>query len=289
MSLRLIAVLVGVPATAIVACGIVLPLGAQTPATLIGRVEDVAVYSVFPVNRSATTFARTAYGFEFSFLVGTETKPFTRAERQARCIKLLGKPQPEGTTERCDVGQNNVIKTRVVQVRRGPAGAITDSTFEVTVSPLEHTRWQFELAVGNQVTDLRHTDPRDGWQLTGTINEFPSIALYGAYRPDRDPSPYFGLRFTLADLKNARIFQSDSTATVEATSVGGSVAAGLVHELLPRFNVFGEVSYSYLRFNTARWNLPANLRPQPASFPRTLELTGLRFSVGLQIGISDDK
>jgi hypothetical protein len=68
-----------------------------------------------------------------------------------------------------------------------------------------------------------------------------------------------------------------------AADVALSVEEVAVVEPVRGFNLFGELSYSDLRFRTPEWRTPANLRPVAGSFPQRLELTGFRLSGGLQI------
>lgn len=257
----------------------VLPLAAFGQAAnagnLLSKMEDFSIYPLLPVSKSSRTYAVGGYGFEFSFKVGEWKRGMTDKERAERCAgRKIDQP-----SAKCDPKATADTSLTAAQIRS--SNGSKDTTFTVAIRGLEVTSARFEIAIGSQSTDLRTNTLVSGWQLTGRVQEFPSFALYASFRPDWPISPYLGLTFTQSDLKNVKLAQGDSAATIESSANGFALAAGAGKEVRG-FNVFGELSYTALRFSTQAWKRPANF-PAGASLPDQLELTGLRFSFGVQL------
>jgi hypothetical protein len=269
----------------LIGIGLLVPAVASSQATaasLLGKMENVTVYPLATLRTSDETYAQTGHGIEFTFFIGERTRPMTGTERAVRCLTINNALREKGKPATCK-DTNTEDTTRVLS--QLTAGSRTDSVFTVTISKLIVPLVQFELAVASHTTPLRHSDAANNWELSGRIVEFPVLTLYGTIRPDWPVSPYVGLRFILAELKNARISQADSVATVEEDATGIGAALGAVFEPVGGFNLFAELSYSDIRFRTPQWKTPVNLRPIAGSFPKRLELTGLRVSAGVQLAL----
>ena len=199
---------------------------------------------------------------------------------QARLEKLKARR----CDPRWDVDTSFVLATTA---RRASLDAL-DSVWTVKIEDLQVTLVQYELAVATQTTRLRRFDSADNWKLGGSVQEFPVLSFYATFLPNaKYLSPYLGVRYTSADLKNVRITQEDSVAKVDASTNGGGLVGGVVADW-QSFNFFSEMGYNYLRFNTRSWSAPANLKPIAGTFPRHLNLEGFRWSIGVQISLGGD-
>jgi hypothetical protein len=247
--------------------------------SLLDRVEDLSVYSIVPVGHGAGNYSSTGYGFGFLFRIGEWKETLSRADRVARCAKLNaddpGSCKPDNTAD---------TTTTISTIRR--SGTVAETTFTVTVNQLEYTKWLFELAVASQNIGLRQTDIVPTWHLDGSISEFPLLSAYATYRPARTIAPYVGVSFIQGDLSSVRIAHGDSAATVGTTSNGGALSAGAVWEI-HNFGVFGEATYTVLRFDTPDWQRPANF-PAGANLPGKLQLTGFTLRIGVQLSLGGD-
>lgn len=262
--------------------------GAQGPTTatvLLSRMESVALYPIHNLAMSDQSFTDWDYGIEFAIGLGTWGKRERKGSEKERYCKEHG---IDSTVCREDYENRQADTTWTLIEARAPSvsGPPDRYHFEPNITRRDVPRISFELALATQTTELRRTNQPDDWTLRGQIQEFPHFSLYAAYEPERMLSPYVGIRAAVAELKSVRIVDQDSVATVEDTKVGGGAAAGLVLEVVG-FNFFGEVAYSYLRFNTDRWKLPTNIPSQPASYPKNIDLRGVRWSLGVQIELTN--
>jgi len=268
--------------------------GAMLPAQvepLLGKITDFGIYPVIPVNRSDNNFAKTGVGVEFAFSIGEYTRKMSASDRMTKCAKLKADAQAnpnEIKTQLCNVAGDAIITTTLKEVHRRPESKDRDSVLSVETEPLRDRLILFEIAVANQQIPLSKRNTGPDWSLTGQIEEFPSVSLYSTFGPDWPVSPYVGARYVVGDLKGVKILQSDSTSTVDGSTFGFGGAFGVVGEI-GDFNLFAEVSGSSLHFDTSHWKVPANLSPQPASYPTKLDVHGIRFSVGVQLAIGGEK
>jgi len=229
---------------------------------LLNKVEDVGVYGITQVTRASRNHAQRGVGMEFSFGI-----------TDWRSNPCDGMAQGSG----CRTADTTL---KLAGIRRSVSG--TDSTFEVSVKPLGTRIMTFSLTVASRLTTLYSDDAVSGWNLDGKVVEFPTMILYGALYPDNrfGVSPYLGVSVLPAELKNVRLTQGDSTATVEASTVdfGGSV--GIVADVKD-FQIFTELEYAGITFSTTGWKRPGNL--PAASVPAQLSLKGLRWQFGVQV------
>jgi len=248
--------------------------------SLLDRVEDLSVYSIVPLGRNAGNYSRTGYGFGFLFRIGQWKEALPRADRLARCARLNadepGSCQPDNTAD---------TTTTIASVRR--SGAVAETTFTVSVTQLEYTKWLFELAVASQSIGVQRTDVVPTWHLDGNVSEWPILSAYATYRPSRTIAPYLGASFVEGDLSNVHIAHGDSAATVSTTANGAALSAGAVWEI-HGFGLFGEATYTMLRFETPDWQRPANF-PANAAPPGKLELTGFTLRIGVQLSLGDSE
>ncbi len=247
---------------------------------LLDRVQDVSVYPVFPVSRTANNHSLIGYGFEFSFRISEWKESLSLAQRQARCSRINA-----GVPGSCTPDNTADTTLTIASIRR--SGTLAETTFTVSVKELEYTKWLFELAVASQSTNLRGTGIVPGWRLSGRIQEWPIFSGYATYRPARKLAPYVGGSYIQGDLNSVRIAQGDSAATVEASAHGGAVSAGAVWSV-KGFGVFGEATYTILRFDTHNWLRPLNF-PTNAVLPSRLELSGLSLRIGVQLPLSESE
>ncbi|MCA9738957.1 MAG: hypothetical protein KC645_15115 [Gemmatimonadetes bacterium] len=131
---------------------------------------------------------------------------------------------------------------------------------------------------------FRSSDPR--LDLRGSVRNFPTIAAYMS--KDLDPwSPYAGLSFGLSDLWNAQAYDADGAVyPLDGQTFDWSAVAGLGYGLGPAI-VISEIRYAWRTFSSLTWTLPGGSEVLPAGFPRSLELSGFKMSVGLQFQFQD--
>lgn len=247
-------------------------------ASLLDRVEDLSVYPIVPVGRSAGNYSRTGYGFGFLFRIGEWKENLSLADRQARCARLNaddpGSCKPDNTAD---------TTLTIASIRR--SRAMAETTFTVSVSQLEYTKWLFELSVASQSIGVRRTNIVPTWNLQGSISQWPVLSGYATYRPERKIAPYVGASFLPGDLSNVRIVQGDSAATVASDATGTALSVGAVWEI-HGFGLFGEATYAMLRFDTPEWQRPENF-PVNAVLPSKLTLSGFTVKVGIQLPLSE--
>jgi hypothetical protein len=254
---------------------------------LLSKVEQVAVYPIIPVSmgKASKDLVQTGLGLEFSFGIGEWTRPMNDDERASRCRQV----RKSGGT--CNDATTKDTSLTLTSIQRRANENAKDSSWAVEVTPLEVSVLSFSLTVASKLTSIGSDEIVPGWQLRGKIQEFPTFTVYTAYRPDRSVSPYFGLTVTPGELKNVKVTQGDSTATVEASDIGYGASAGLVFDVkggklkTQNLSVFTELEYTETLFGTTGWKRPQNL--SAAQLPSRIALQGLRLTFGVEFALSD--
>jgi len=132
--------------------------------------------------------------------------------------------------------------------------------------------------------------------LRGSIRSLPTIAAYVSglgESIDGFPNslyPYFGLSFGLADLWNARAYDTSGLQfELDSQTFDWGLTAGLAVDLGLTAYLLTEATYVWRRFSSLEWSLPdAAQEILPPEFPRALELSGWRFKVGLQFQLKGE-
>jgi hypothetical protein len=266
-------------ATLLLLIAIPVALRAQIVSSLLDRVEDISVYPIIPVGRTVgSSYSSIGYGFGFLFRIGEWKEPLSRAERQARCARHNA--DDPGSCKPADTEDTTLT---IATIRR--SGAAAETTFTVTVNPLEYTKWLLELEVAGQSIGLRRNDIVSGWNLDGSVSEWPILSAYATYRPARKFAPYIGTSFIQGDLSGVRIASGDSAVTIGKSANGAALNTGAVWEITG-FSLFAEATYAMLHFDTHGWLRPANF-PANATLPNKLELSGFTLTIGVQLPLSE--
>lgn len=174
---------------------------------------------------------------------------------------------------------------------RGLRGFMVEVSFGAPVpgragasgQPRSAPTFEVELALGyGQLTGFGTAAAT--YQLTGTVEELPSIVAYLAYRPDGAISPYLGVRTGLARLHGFRAYAGDErqlhTATGSTYLLGGSLGVAVGGEAIM---VFVEGSLVYRQFPSVEWSAVANA--VPAELPRVLPFSTAGLSAGIQVAL----
>jgi len=125
--------------------------------------------------------------------------------------------------------------------------------------------------------------------LRGSTRSFPTISAYVS-RELAAWAPYMGLSFGLSELWNAQAYDANGFVyPLEAQTFDWGVVAGLGYSLGPVY-LISEVHYNWRTFTSLTWTLPDSVGGAlPPAFPRALELSGLKMSVGLQFQFRDSE
>jgi len=123
---------------------------------------------------------------------------------------------------------------------------------------------------------------RSGIDFRGSTRNLPTFSAYVSR--DLDPwSPYGGLAFGLTDLWNAQAYDENNLVyPLDGQTFDWGLIAGLAYSLGPAY-VFSELQYSWRTIASLEWTLPPEAQGVlPSEFPRALELSGFKMSVGFQ-------
>jgi hypothetical protein len=270
---------------------------------LLSKVENVGVYPIIPVSldKESRDLIGRGVGLEFSFGIGDWTRAMTAGERARRCVDI----RAEGKA--CDDAANATTTLTLTSVHQpavdttfdssGRPTAINrrskDSTWSVAIEPLEVRLMSFTLTVAHKLTPINSSTLVPGWQLRGKIQEFPTLTVYSAVRPDAWVSPYIGFTVAPGELKGLTVSQNDSVASIESSEIGYGGSLGIVVDVprgggkkIETFNLFAELDYTNLSFNTRGWKRPQNLAA--SELPERIRLQGWRLSAGIEFALSKD-
>jgi hypothetical protein len=174
------------------------------------------------------------------------------------------------------------------------AAALLDSTvtYQVSTPSIAMDRAiLLELALGySQFSGFGSSDDR--YQLEGSVRELPAVTLYASFPNRLGPiTPYLGLRTGLIELRNAQIYvpiNADTAATFSGTAQAFQLGVALgvaTPQWIPRTQLTGEVSYNLRNFPSVQWATAGAKTPN--FLPRSLDFSGLSFSIGAQVSIRD--
>lgn len=141
--------------------------------------------------------------------------------------------------------------------------------------------WAFHLVLAySQLTGFRSQHPT--FDLRGSVREFPRIAWFAQWRPERRLSPYVGLHMGLLQLQSTAIYDSSNAYyPIQGSTWEIGVAGGLVANVSAGtewLGVFVEPGYTLRNFPSIDWGGQKTI---PARFPRSLRFTGWEIAAGL--------
>jgi hypothetical protein len=141
--------------------------------------------------------------------------------------------------------------------------------------------FDFDLGIGyGQMDGLRSDGP---FELHGSVRELPSVSAYATARLSDWLGIYGGVRTGIITLQDAQLYVIDdaSTALFTLSSTSFEFGAPLGIDLKAAGDIHLTVEAAYMRriFNSLSYDPSTGF---PAGFPRSLNLSGLSWSVGVQ-------
>jgi hypothetical protein len=141
----------------------------------------------------------------------------------------------------------------------------------------------FDLGVGyGQLDGLTSAGP---YELHGSVRELPSISAYTTLRLTDRIGIYAGVRTGVITLQDAQVYLADgetttSLFTLSSTSFEFGAPLGIDLTVAGGLHVTAEAAYMRRIFNSLSYDPPSGF---PSDFPRALDLSGLSWSVGVQV------
>ena len=140
----------------------------------------------------------------------------------------------------------------------------------------------FDLGVGyGQMDGLASAGP---YELHGSVRELPSISAYATARLNERFGIYAGVRTGVITLEDAQMYLTDGNATslftMSSTSFEFGAPLGIDFHVAGDLHVTAEVAYMRRIFNSLSFDPPSGF---PPSFPRALDLSGMSWSMGVQV------
>ena len=140
----------------------------------------------------------------------------------------------------------------------------------------------FDLGVGyGQMDGLASSGP---FELHGSVRELPSISAYATVRLTDRVGIYGGVRTGVITLQDAQMYVADGDATslftLSSTSFEFGAPLGVDLHVAGDLHLTAEVAYMRRIFNSLSYDPPNGF---PSEFPRALDLSGLSWSVGVQV------
>ena len=146
----------------------------------------------------------------------------------------------------------------------------------------EERLFDFDLGVGyGQMDGLRADGPFD---LHGSVRELPSISAYVTARLSDRAGIYGGVRTGVITLEDAQMYVAEgattSVYTLSSTSFEFGTPLGVDLRVAGDLHITAEAEYMRRIFNSLSTDPPNGF---PSIFPRTLNLSGWSWSLGLQL------
>ena len=143
----------------------------------------------------------------------------------------------------------------------------------------------FDLGVGyGQIDGLASAGP---YELHGSVRELPSISAYVTVGLTDRIGIYAGVRTGIITLQDAQVYLADDEATtslftLSSTSFEFGAPLGIDLQIAGDLHVTAEAAYMRRIFNSLSYDPPTGF---PSNFPRALDLSGMSWSVGIQVPI----
>ena len=142
----------------------------------------------------------------------------------------------------------------------------------------------FDLGVGyGQMDGLTSAGP---YELHGSVRELPSISAYATVRLTDRIGVYAGVRTGVITLQDAQVYVADedeattSLFTLSSTSFEFGAPLGVDLRIAGDLHMTVEGAYMRRIFNSLSYDPPSGF---PSTFPRALDLSGMSWSVGVQV------
>jgi hypothetical protein len=140
----------------------------------------------------------------------------------------------------------------------------------------------FDLGIGyGQMDGLASAGP---YELHGSVRELPSISAYATARLSNRFGIYAGVRTGVITLQDAQMYVADGDATslftLSSTSFEFGAPLGIDLHVAGDLHITAEGAYMRRIFNSLSFDPPNGF---PPNFPRALDLSGMSWSVGVQV------
>ena len=146
----------------------------------------------------------------------------------------------------------------------------------------EERQFDFDLGIGYGQMDGLVAD--GAFDLRGSVRELPSISAYVSASLNDRIGIYGGVRTGVITLTDAQLYVPDGTTssvyTLSSTSFEFGAPIGVDVKLVGDLHLTAEVEYMRRIFNSLTTDPPTGF---PTAFPRTLNLSGWSWSLGLQL------
>ena len=274
---------------------------------LLGRVESINIYYGGNLDRRAgepdgaprLTWAKD-YGLEFLVHLGEFGPPSSEqrrrnAERDRRrdraldSLRIVRATRLEAARIALDAEQPFVPTSITVKKHLSVVGTDTvlvsvDSELVGNRKPPEPDERLFDFDLGIGYGQMDGLAAGGEFDLHGSVRELPSISAYvTAFLHDRI-GVYGGVRTGVITLEDAQLYVADgattSVYTLSSTSFEFGAPLGLDLKLAGGLHITAEVEYMRRIFNSLSTDPPTGF---PSTFPRTLNLSGLSWSLGVQL------
>ena len=143
----------------------------------------------------------------------------------------------------------------------------------------------FDLGVGyGQMDGLASAGP---YELHGSVRELPSVSAYATVRLTDRIGIYAGVRTGIITLQDAQVYVADDEATtslftLSSTSFEFGAPLGIDLQIAGDLHLTAEGAFMRRIFNSLSYDPPSGF---PSDFPRALDLSGMSWSVGIQVPI----
>ena len=143
----------------------------------------------------------------------------------------------------------------------------------------------FDLGVGYGQLDGLASE--GAYELHGSVRELPSISAYATVSLTDRIGIYAGVRTGVITLQDAQVYLADdettsSLFTLSSTSFEFGAPLGIDLQIAGDLHVTAEAAYMRRIFNSLSYDPPSGF---PSDFPRALDLSGMSWSVGIQVPI----
>ena len=141
----------------------------------------------------------------------------------------------------------------------------------------------FDLGIGYGQMDGLSSNA--GYELHGSVRELPSVSAYATMRLTDRVGIYGGVRTGVITLQDAQVYVGDdetttSLFTLSSTSFEFGTPLGIDLQLAGDLHVTAEAAYMRRIFNSLSYDPASGF---PSNFPRALDLSGISWSVGVQV------
>ena len=176
------------------------------------------------------------------------------------------------------------VKKHVNIVGRDTVLVSVDSEFVGKRSPPEPEERliDFDLGIGyGQMDGLASAGP---YEVHGSVRELPSVSAYATARLSDRFGIYAGVRTGVITLQDAQLYviEDDATSlfTMSSTSFEFGAPHGIDLHVAGDLHLTAEAAYMRRIFNSLSFDPPSGF---PPNFPRALDLSGMSWSVGVQV------